>query len=397
MSSDDITSKRSRATRLVTRGRPSGDVSGPVNVPVTRTSTILHPDLATYDKKNAGYEAGKLNYGRIGTPTTWALEEAFADLEGGSGAVSYPSGLAAVSGVFMSFTKAGDHVLVGDNVYGPARRFAEDVLKRFGVDVEYFDPMLGGGVGDMIRSNTSMIFFESPGSHTFEVCDIPAIAEVARANGVITAVDNTWSGGYYLRPLSLGVDISFQAATKYVVAHSDAMLGLAATHDGLFAKLKETAVRFGTCAGTEECYLGLRGLRTMDVRMPRHFETGLKLAEWLQSRPEVKTVLHPALPSCPGHGIWKRDFTGASGLFGVILQDFDKETVRRMIDGLELFGLGDSWGGYESLLTPSRPAGIRTATKWPHTEPGLRIHAGLEAFDDLRDDLARGFDRLRQD
>lgn len=384
------------ATRLVIKGRPPGDVSGPVNVPVTRTSTVLHPDLATYNTKNMGYTAGQMNYGRIGTPTTWAFEEAVADLEGGAGAVNYPSGLAAVAGVLTAFTKAGDHVLVGDNIYWPTRKFSEDVLKRYGVEVEYFDTMIGAGVRNLLRDNTSMIFFESPGSQSFEVCDMPAIASVARERGIITAVDNTWAAGYYLRPLELGIDVSLQAATKYVVAHSDAMLGFAATHEALLAQLKLTAVRFGTCAGSEECYLGLRGLRTLDVRMPRHFETGLKLAEWLTARPEVKEVRHPALPSCPGHETWKRDFTGASGLFGVILNDFNPEAVRRMIEGLRLFGLGDSWGGYESLLTPMKPAGMRTATTWPHTTPGLRIHSGLEAFEDLRDDLDAGLARLQE-
>jgi len=394
MSGNDNTSERRLATRLISKGRPSHDVSGPVNVPVTRTSTVLHPDLDTYNTKNLGYTPGQMNYGRIGTPTTWAFEEAMADLEGGDGAVNYPSGLAAVAGVLTTFTKAGDHVLIGDNIYGPTRRFGEDVLKRYGVEVEYFDTMLGAGVRDLCRDNTSLIFFESPGSQSFEVCDLPAIASVARERGVITAVDNTWAAGYFLRPLEHGIDVVVQAATKYIVAHSDAMLGVAVARKDHHAALKETAVRFGTCGGTEELYLGLRGLRTLDVRMPRHFETGVKLAEWLAERPEVKEVRHPALSSCPGHDIWKRDFTGASGLFGVVLQDYDKAAIRRMIDGLELYGLGDSWGGYESLLTPMKPASMRTVTTWPHSTPGLRIHAGLEAFEDLRDDLEAGLDRL---
>ncbi len=393
-SSDGDGRKRDRATRLVTTGRPPEDVSGPVNVPVTRTSTILHPDLESYNRKNAGYETGTLNYGRIGTPTTWAFEEAMSDLEGGSGAVNYPSGLAAVAGVLSAFTKAGDHLLIGDNIYGPTRRFAEDVLRRFGVEIEYFDTMAGAGVRELFRDNTSMLIIESPGSQSFEVCDLPAIAAVARERGVVTAVDNTWAAGYFLRPLEHGIDVSIQAATKYIVAHADAMLGVAVTGAEHYERLKQTAVRFGTCAGTEECYLGLRGLRTLDVRMPRHYETGLKLAEWLVGRPEVREVRHPALESCPGHDIWKRDFSGASGLFGVILEDFSDESVRRMIEGVALFGLGDSWGGYESLLTPMKPAAMRSATTWLHDTPGLRIHAGLEAFEDLRDDLAGGLGRL---
>jgi len=383
-----------RATRLVVDGRPPHDVSGPVNVPVTRTSTVLHPDLEAYHRKNAAYAAGNFNYGRIGTPTTWAFEEAMANLEGGHGAVNFPSGLAAVTGVLSAFTKAGDHLLIGDNIYGPTRRFAEDVLRRYGVEVEYFDTLMGAGVRELFRDNTVMVFLESPGSQTFEVCDLPAIADVARKRGVLTAVDNTWAAGYYLRPLEHGVDISLQAATKYIVAHSDAMLGVAVTGADLYQKLKTNTVRFGACAGTEELYLGLRGLRTLDVRMPRHFETGLKLAEWLAGHAEVETVLHPALTSCPGHDVWKRDFTGASGLFGVVLKDYSDAALTEMIEGLELFGLGDSWGGYESLLVPSKPAALRTATTWPHKTPTIRIHAGLEAFEDLRDDLAAGLDRL---
>ncbi|MEQ8664478.1 MAG: cystathionine beta-lyase [Rhodospirillales bacterium] len=394
---DSSNRKASRATRLVTTGRPRVEVSGPVNVPVTRTSTILHPDLGFYERSNAGYEAGTLNYGRIGTPTTWAFEEAMADLEGGDGAVNYPSGLAAIAGVLSSFTKAGDHILVGDNVYGPTRKFCDDVLARYGVGVEYFDPMIGSGIRDLFKAETVLVAIEAPGSHTFEVCDVPLIAACARERGALSVMDNTWAAGYYFRPLEHGVDVVLQAATKYIVAHADAMLGFAATRKELLDQLKTTAVRFGTCAGTEECYLGLRGLRTLDVRMPRHFETGVKLAEWLSGRPEVETVLHPALDRCPGHETWKRDFTGASGLFGVVLKDFDQDAVRRLIDGMELYGLGDSWGGYESLLTPSRAGGSRTATTLPYKTPALRIHAGLEAFEDLRDDLAAGLDRLHGD
>lgn len=390
--------QRDRATRLVHKGRHPHDWGGSVNPPVVHASTILFPDLESYQHKSLSPRSiDTVNYGRIGTMTTKAFEEAMADLEGGDRAVNYPSGLAAIAGVLTAFTAAGDHVLVGDNVYGPTRKFCDDVLARYGVDIEYFDTMMGADIDALFRPETTFILFETPGSQSFEVCDLPAIAGRARDRGILTAVDNTWAAGYFLRPLEHGVDIVVQAATKYIVAHADAMLGVAVTREELYPQLKTSTIRFGAAAGPDDCYLGLRGLRTLDVRMPRHFETGLMLAEWLAGRPEVETVRHPALPECPGHEIWRRDFSGASGLFGVVLKDFDESAVRRLIDGLELYGLGDSWGGYESLLTPAKPAGSRTATQWPYATPGLRIHAGLESFEDLRDDLAAGLARLRGD
>lgn len=388
---------RDRVTRFITKGREPQRWGGSVNPPVVHASTILYPDLKTYlqRKSSALTDPKSVVYGRIGTMTTQAFEEAVADLEGGDRAVNYPSGLAAIVGVLTAFTKADDHLLVADNVYAPTRHFCDNVLGRYGVNVEYFDPMVGAGIAGLLRPETSLVVLEIPGSHSFEVCNLSAIAERAHHRGVRVAVDNTWAAGYYLRPLEHGADIVIQAATKYIVAHSDAMLGVAVTREALYAQLKATAMYYGTAAGPDDCYLGLRGLRTLDVRMPRHFETGLRLAEWLMGRDEVETVRHPALDVCPGHDIWKRDFTGASGLFGVVLKDFGTDAVRRLVDGMELYGLGDSWGGYESLLVPSNPAPERSATAWPYQTPGLRIHAGLEAFEDLRDDLAAGLDRLR--
>ncbi|MBM3566847.1 MAG: cystathionine beta-lyase, partial [Alphaproteobacteria bacterium] len=290
--------------------------------------------------------------------------------------------------------KAGDHVLIPDAVYFPTRKLCNGLLAGWGVETTYYDPMIGGGIGRMIRPNTRLVFTESPGSLTFEVQDIPAIAEAARARGVPVAIDNTWSAGYYFQPFRHGVDISIQAATKFIAGHSDAMLGMITVRAGLYQRIKETVVATGVCAGAEECYLGLRGLRTLAARLPRHQETGLKIARWLKSRPEVARILHPALPECPGHDIWKRDFTGACGLFSVVFNDFPKAAVEAMLDGMELFGMGYSWGGYESLIIPVYPAKVRSATGWPHKGPTVRIHAGLEDPDDLIADLEAGLARL---
>ncbi len=388
------TSPLRRETILGRSGRDPQRFEGVVNPPVFHASTIVFPDVQSYRERTGPDALDVNNYGRIGTSTTRAVEQAVAALEGGDRAVNYPSGLAAVAGALTAFVSAGDHLLVADNVYGPTRKFCKDVLRRFGVTCEYFDPMIGAGVRELFRDETKAIYFESPGSQTFEVMDVPAVCAVAKECGIVSILDNTWSAGYYFRAFEHGVDVSVQAATKYIGGHADAMLGFVITRDEHYKQVKTMAVRFGTCAGPDVCNLGLRGMRTLDVRMPRHFETGLKLAEWLAARDEVETVLHPALPSCPGHDIWKRDFTGASGLFGVVLKDYSSQALEAMINGMALFGLGDSWGGYESLLVPANPGAMRTATNWTHTTPMLRIHAGLENFEDLRDDLAEGLSRL---
>jgi cystathionine beta-lyase len=394
MSAKDL-SKYKRETVLGNVGRDPDRFEGVVNPPVFHASTILYSSVKEYQNKTGPRALEVNNYGRIGTSTTRAVEQAVATLEGGDKAINYPSGLAAVAGALTTFLSTGDHLLIADNVYAPSRSFCRDVLTRYGVEIEYFDPMLGADIRTLFRAETKVVYFESPGSQSFEVLDVPAVCSVAKDKGIITIMDNTWSAGYYFKPFDHGVDVSVQAATKYHCGHADAMLGFTICKQKYFEKIKINAIRFGTCAGPDVCNLGLRGIRTLDVRMPRHYETSLKLAEWLAGRDEVKTVLHPALSTCPGHDVWKRDFTGASGLFGVILNDYSSLAVEHMIDGLELYGLGDSWGGYESLLVPSNPKKIRTATQWPHSEPGLRIHAGLENFEDLRDDLATGLKRLR--
>ncbi len=375
------------ATELGHVGRDPHKYDGVVNPPVYHASTILSETLDEYLTKN--------EYGRRGTTTTRAAEAAAALLEGGTAAVNVPSGLAAIAGALTPFVRSGDHILVADNVYQPTRRFCNEILERYGVETEYFDPMLGADAKSLIRDNTRLLYFESPGSQTFEVCDVPALCTTAHDNGILAIMDNTWSAGFYFKPFEHGVDVVVQAATKYFSGHADAMLGFVITNDEeLGRKVKHTANRYGTCAGPDVCYNGLRGSRTLDVRLPRHYENGMKLAEWLQGRSEVETILHPAFESCPGHEFWKRDFTGASGLFGFVLKPVGKDALAAMIDGMQLFGLGDSWGGYESLLVPSWPAKNRTVTEWPYEGPTLRVHAGLENADDLIEDLGVGLDRL---
>lgn len=380
-------------TRIVHAGRNPAANHGVVNPPVYHASTITFETMAELEASDRAPLDGT-HYGRLGTPTTFALEEAVAALEGAERAVVLPSGLGALSVAFLSFVASGDHVLVSDNVYFPTRRLCSQLLARFGVEAEYYDPMIGAGIAARIRPNTRVVFVESPGSLTFEVQDVPAIAAAAHAAGALVMMDNTWSGGVFFKALAHGVDLSVQAGTKYIVGHSDAMLGTIALSDAHYATVKTTANNFGYGTAPDDCYLALRGLRTIDVRLRRHEANALAVANWLTTRPEVAAVLHPALPSCPGHAIWKRDFTGASGLFSIVLGDASKAAVTAMLDGLELFAMGYSWGGFESLIIPTRPATSRTATAWPHAGPSLRLHVGLEDPEDLIADLRRGFERL---
>jgi len=376
-------------TKLTHAGRHPHENHGAVNTPVYHASTILFPTLADFDSRDRKYV-----YGRKGTPTTSTLEEAVSALEQAHGTVLAPSGLAAVTTTLMSFVEAGGHVLLTDSSYFPTRKFASGLLARLGIEAEYYDPLIGYGIEALIRPNTNLIWMESPGSLTFEMQDVPAIVAAAKKHGVPTAIDNTWSGGYFFKPLTLGVDVSVQAATKYIVGHSDAMLGTIACNKDAYPKVLDTFLQQGNCAGPDDVYLGTRGLRTMAVRMNRQHENGIKMAEWLRDRPEVIRVMHPALPEDPGHAIWKRDFTGASGLFGFVVDCTDRAALGAMLDGLALFGMGASWGGYESLILPSDPSKMRSATKW---EPGgttLRMHVGLEDTADLIDDLTAGFERL---
>ena len=389
-----IEGKRSE-TLLAHLGRDPWRFDGAVNTPVYRASTILSPGVAHWEDNERRRRKGSIHYGRAGTPTSFAFEDSVAALEGAAGAVSVSSGLAAIAFSILPFVDAGDHVLVADSVYWPCRKFCESQLKRLGVEVTYYDPLVGAGIAELIRPNSKLVYLESPGSLTFEVQDVPAIAAAAKAAGLILVADNTWATPLNFRPLEHGVDIVLHAATKYLVGHSDAMLGVICCSAEHEERVRETVRAYGVCAGPDDLFLGLRGLRTLAVRLARHQETGLALAAWLAGRPEVARVMHPGLPDDPGHALWRRDFDGASGLFGLVLsQPRSQEALAAMIDGLELFGIGASWGGFESLIITAKPERGRTATEWRVPGPTLRIHAGLEHPDDLIADLEAGFARL---
>lgn len=380
-------------TLLTRAGRDPARQNGAVNPPVYRYSTVVHPSMAALE---SAYENRfeEPPYGRFGTPTTTALEEAVAALEGGGRTIALPSGKAAVAVPLMATLGAGDHLLMIDTVYQPVRELCGVLLAGKGVETTYFDPMIGAGIADLIRPETRLVYMESPGSLTFEMPDVPAMAAAARARGVLSAHDNTWATPYYFKPFEHGVDISIISATKYICGHADAMLGLLTVPIDEYRRFKSVANMLGYCPGASEADLGLRGLRTLSVRLARHQEHGRRLAGWLAGRPEVQRVLYPALEDDPGHAIWRRDFAGASGLFSVVLRDYPKAAVAAMIDGYEHFAIGASFGGFESLVLPVSPEKYRSATNWAPGGPTLRFHAGLEDPDDLIADLERGFERL---
>ncbi len=373
-------------TLAVSLGRKSDEHHGVVNTPVYRASTILYPDYASLSGPGPAY-----TYGRRGTPTTRSFEDAISELEGAARTVTVPSGLNAIATAILSVCNAGDHLLVADNAYGPTRTFCDQTLSRFGIAVDYYAP--GADITPLLKPNTKAVFCESPGSLTFEMQDIPALARAAHAHGASVLMDNTWATPIFFQPLKHGVDLSIQAATKYVGGHADVMLGYVSANDAHAARLEQTHGNLGLYASGDDCFLALRGLRTLPVRLARHQQTGLTLARWLSERPEVARVLHPALETDPGHGLWKRDFSGACGLFGVVLKPVPQSAVAAMVDSLAHFGLGWSWGGFESLLVPSHIT--RTAKAFAADGPVLRIHAGLEDVDDLLADLEQGLNRLK--
>lgn len=386
-------------TKLATLGRDPDGHSGAVNIPVYRASTILQPNLKALADVYAARARDEqvTSYGRVGTPLTYAFENTVADIEGGYRAISFPSGAAACSGAILAMVKAGDHILVTDNAYGPTRHFCDTVLKRLGVETQYFDPLVGAGIKELLRPNSSLVFLESPGSLTFEMQDVPAIVDVAHRHGAKVAIDNTWGTPLYFKSFSHGVDLSVHAATKYIVGHSDAMLGVVIATKESWPALRDSARAIGANAGPDEIYLGLRGIRTLAVRLPRHMESGIRVANWLKGRAEVTRVLHPALPDDAGHAIWKRDFLGACGLFSFELdRKYGDDAVAAFVDHLELFGIGYSWGGFESLVTVAKPHSLRTARPWKDRGPLIRLHIGLEAPEDLIADLTAGFERLNK-
>ncbi|MBI1359050.1 MAG: cystathionine beta-lyase [Alphaproteobacteria bacterium] len=378
------------ATRLTHAGRDRELTGGAVNPQVQRASTVL------VESADQLYAPGVWTYGRHGTATHKALAQAFCEIEDAAHCALVPSGLLACTVPIFTFAEAGGHVLVTDNCYGPTRRFCDRSLKRWGVEVEYFDPAIGAGITSLLRPNTKLVFMESPGSLTFEVCDAPAISSAARKVGAVSIMDNTWSAGVYHRPLDLGVDISVQAATKYVSGAADVLNGGILTRsEALIRRIEASVDDLGLNVSPDDAYLVLRGLRTLATRMSQHQASGLDIATWLQSRSEVRRVLHPALPNDPGHALWKRDFSGSTGLFGVVLEPASRSAVNAFLDALELFGLGFSWGGFESLAIHCDPQIRRTATQPAFEGPLLRLSIGLESPDDLKADLERGFDALR--
>ncbi len=383
-----------RQTRLVHAGRDPGRDAGAVNPPIYRASTIIYPTLADFEAR-AARRYTSFAYGLHGTPTTLALAEALTELSGGHRSVIVSSGLAAVTQALTAFLRAGDHLLVADHVYGPTRDFCRSTLARFGVETTFYDPLIGGDVRRLIRDRTRVVYLESPGSLTFEVQDVPAIAAAARAAGALVMLDNTWATPLRFRAFEHGVDIEIQAGTKYLAGHSDLLVGAITTRtEEQFRAVKDGVIGFGDCVSPDVCYETLRGLRTLDVRLRQHEASALAIARWLAGRPEVARVLHPAFPGHPGHETWKRDFLGASSLFGVLLHTDSTAAVARMVEGLRLFKLGASFGGFESLIIVAHPEQHRTARPWRERGVLLRLHVGLEAVEDLIADLEEGLARL---
>jgi cystathionine beta-lyase len=379
------------ATRLVSGGRDPFAYHGFINPPVYHASTVLYRSA-----EDLLANRGRYHYGRRGTPTSEALADALAALEGAdcAGVALLPSGLAAASLALLCVLNAGDHVLVTDSVYLPTRKFCDGVLARYGITTTYYDPLIGERIAALIEPGTRAIFVESPGSLSFEMQDVPAIAAAAHAKGAAVLMDNTWATPLYFHAFDKGVDLSIQSGSKYIGGHSDLMLGTVSANRATWPRLRETVEAMGMCVGPDDMYLSLRGLRTMGVRLAQHYASGIKVARWLAGRPEVARVLHPALASDPGHPIWQRDYSGACGLFSIVLQPVPQAAVHAFLNALTLFGLGYSWGGFESLAIPFDCTAMRSATRWAPGGPAVRFHIGLEDVDDLIADLERGFAAL---
>lgn len=383
------------ATRMVQAGRRPEWTSGIVNPPVWRASTILYDSVADLRHGTRTNEDGRLFYGRRGTPTQWSLADALTSLEPEAhGTMLFPSGVAAVATALLSVLNPGDELLMVDSAYDPTRSFCDGFLRRYGVSTRYYDPTIGGGIESLINENCRAVFLESPGSLTFEVQDIPAIVEVANRHGLVTLIDNTWATPLLLPALGLGVDISVMACTKYIVGHSDVMAGSVTTTGEWWGALRKTAQQLGQCLSPDDAWLAARGLRTMELRLRQHEASALRIASWLAEQPQVARVLHPALPDSVGHHLWARDFKGSSGLFSFVLAGGNDMARAALIDGLSHFGIGYSWGGYESLALPVDPETCRSATHWAAEGPVVRLQIGLETVEDLIEDLALGLGRF---
>jgi cysteine-S-conjugate beta-lyase len=384
-----------RATRLVQRGRRAGSSPGTVNLPVARASTVTFESLAEMEAVHRRFEADEVvpTYGIVNMPLRAAFEELMVEIEGGHRAATYPTGLAAVAAAIMACVGQGDHLLVVDSCYGPTRRFCDRTLARYGVETTYYDPLVGAGIEALMRPNTRAVYLESPGSLTFEVQDFPAIAAVAHAHGAAVLHDNTWATGLFFASFEHGADLVIQAATKYPAGHSDLLLGAVVANAAWWPRLRDVSRDLGLNASPDDLFLAIRGIRTLETRLRRHEQAALAVARWLQARPQVRRVLYPALPGDPGHALWKRDFTGASGLLAIELAECGRDEVAAFVESLECFALGYSWGGYESLVVPAHVRHARTARPW-EGGPLVRLHVGLEDPADLCEDLGRALARL---
>ncbi len=382
-------------TKLIHLGRSKPTYEAPVNVPVHRASTILSPDIESYlDRFAQNRQYDKVVYGALGTQNNRALAQAVAAIENGSRTVVTASGLSAITTCLSAFLAAGDHVLIPDAVYGPTRRFCTEVLKRFGVETTFYAPDVGTNITALFKENSKFLLLEAPGSLTFEMQDVPALCQAAKTHGLVSAMDNTWATPLYFKPLDHGVDLSIQAGTKYIAGHSDLVIGLVSARDeAVYRRLADYVMSIGDVAGPDDCYLALRGLRTLAVRLHRHSESALEVATWLSQREEVARILYPALASDPGHELWRRDFMGASSLFGLCLKIHDLAKVKRMVNALQLFHIGSSWGGFESLVALNTSV-TRDVQKWEESPFLLRLHIGLEDPTDLIDDLTAAFSHL---
>lgn len=397
--------KMREATRVVHAGRNPQEQGWMVNPPIYQTSTIVFPTLKDLHHAERGYADNnlvkpyELKYGRYGTQTNFALEKAIAEIEGGYNSFVTSSGAAAINTALIGFLKQGDHMLLVDNVYSPTRGFADKFLKKLGVETTYYSPSCStADLKKLIKKNTKVIFMEAPGSLSFEMQDVAAICKVAKEHGVVTIIDNSWASGIYFKPFEHGADVSVLAVTKYINGHSDVMMGAIVVKEKHFKIMYEAFRYMAVTASAFSCYLVQRGMRTVKVRMDHSYKTAVELAKWLEKRPEVEKVLYPALESDAGHKLWKRDFTGAAGLFSIILdRKYSNEALARMVDNLHYYSMGYSWGGYESLILPFNLGGIRSVTKWPYGDKTcLRISVGLEDIEDLKEDLEAGFKRLKK-